>query len=261
MHYSRRLWLTLLVTCLLSFGVLLWLGGEIYQQAPPIPERVVTPDGTTVYTGEQIQNGQQAWFAAGGQQLGSVWGHGSYVAPDWSADWLHREALALRNIIAQDHFHATYDALSNEQQLVASGLMKQEMRQNTYNAQRNVIVISPQRAQAILQLSEHYDGLFSDAPAFHKLRVEYAMKENTLSSAVARNDLSAFFFWSAWAATTDRPGDSITYTSNWPHEELVGNTPSPSLGIWSVASVILLLGGIGALVWYGNPPIFNGGDK
>jgi Nitric oxide reductase large subunit len=250
MHYSRRLWLTLLVTCLLSFGVLLWLGGEIYQKAPPIPERVVTTDGTTVYTGEQIQNGQQAWFAAGGQQLGSVWGHGSYVAPDWSADWLHREAVALRDIIAQEKFSAAFDALTTEQQLVAGGLMKQEMRRNTYDAQRNVIVITPERAQAIRQLSGHYDGLFSDAPVFHKLRVEYAMKENTLSSPVARADLSAFFFWSAWAATTNRPDDTISYTSNWPHEELVGNTPSPSLGIWSIVSVIVLLAGIGALVWY-----------
>ncbi len=250
MHYSRRLWLTLLVICVLSFGVLLWLGGEIYQQAPPIPERVVTTDGTTVYTGEQILNGQQAWFDAGGQQLGSVWGHGSYVAPDWSADWLHREAVLLRNIIAKKKFNVAFDVLPPEQQLVASGLMKQEMRHNTYDAQRNVVVITPQRAQAIHQLAAHYDGLFSDAPAFHKLRVEYAMKENTLSSAVARADLSAFFFWSAWAATTERPNNTITYTSNWPHEELVGNTPSPSLGIWSVASVILLLAGIGALVWY-----------
>lgn len=101
MHYSKRLWLTLLVICLASFGVLLWLGGEIYQQAPPIPAQVITTDGEQVFTGEQIQDGQEAWFKSGGQQLGSVWGHGSYVAPDWSADWLHREALALRDIIAE----------------------------------------------------------------------------------------------------------------------------------------------------------------
>lgn len=250
MYYSRRLWLTLLVICVFSFGVLLWLGGEIYQQAPPVPERVITTDGTTVYTGEQIQKGQHAWFDAGGQQLGSVWGHGSYVAPDWSADWLHREAILLRDIIAQKKFGLAFDALSTGDQLVASGLMKQEMRRNTWDAERNVIVITPQRAQAIRLLAAHYDGLFSDAPAFHKLRVEYAMKENTLASATARTDLSAFFFWSAWAAATERPGDTVTYTSNWPHEELIGNTPSPSLGIWSVASVILLLAGIGALVWY-----------
>ncbi|MEG0262809.1 nitric-oxide reductase large subunit [Citrobacter freundii] len=250
MHYSKRLWLTLLVICLASFGVLLWLGGEIYQQAPPIPAQVITTDGEQVFTGEQIQDGQEAWFKSGGQQLGSVWGHGSYVAPDWSADWLHREALALRDIIAEKKYQQPFDALTQEQQLVAGGLMKQEMRHNSYDALRNVIIITPERAKAIREVAAHYDGLFSDAPDFHALRVDYAMKENTLSSSLDRQDLGAFFFWSAWAATTERLGDTITYTSNWPHEALVGNTPSASLGIWSIASVILLLGGIGALVWY-----------
>lgn len=100
MHYSKRLWLTLRYLPGV-LGVLLWLGGEIYQQAPPIPAQVITTDGEQVFTGEQIQDGQEARFKSGGQQLGSVWGHGSYVAPDWSADWLHREALALRDIIAE----------------------------------------------------------------------------------------------------------------------------------------------------------------
>lgn len=124
--------------------------------------------------------------------------------------------------------------------------MKQEMRHNSYDALRNVIIITPERAKAIREVAAHYDGLFSDAPDFHALRVDYAMKENTLSSSLDRQDLGAFFFWSARAATTERPDDTITYTSNWPHEALVGNTPSASLGIWSIASVILLLGGIGA---------------
>ena len=53
------------------------------------PARFSTP-------GEEIQRGQAVWQSTGGMQQGSIWGHGGYVAPDWSADWLHREAIALR---------------------------------------------------------------------------------------------------------------------------------------------------------------------
>ena len=34
-------------------------------------------------------------------EVGSVWGHGSYVAPDWTADWLHREAIFILDRWAQ----------------------------------------------------------------------------------------------------------------------------------------------------------------
>jgi len=98
MKNTQRLWRWLGLIFVLSFGALGFLGYQIYLSAPPIPQSVVSADGDVLYTGEQIQRGQQAWLSAGGQQLGTVWGHGGYVAPDWSADWLHREALALRDI-------------------------------------------------------------------------------------------------------------------------------------------------------------------
>jgi len=96
MNSIRRLWRWLGVVFVLSFAALGYLGWQIYLAAPPVPKEVVTTDGGVLFTAADIRHGQQAWLAAGGQQLGTVWGHGSYVAPDWSADWLHREALALR---------------------------------------------------------------------------------------------------------------------------------------------------------------------
>ena len=94
MNSNRRLWVGLGVLLAVSFGVLLWIGTEIHRVMPPIPARVVAQDGAVLYTRADIQKGRQVWQSIGGQQLGSIWGHGSYVAPDWTADWLHREALA-----------------------------------------------------------------------------------------------------------------------------------------------------------------------
>src|SRR6478609_7307781 len=88
----RKLWISLAIVLGASFLVLGYFGREIYRTAPPIPTRVVSADGQVLFTAAQIKDGQNVWQSIGGQQLGSIWGHGSYVAPDWSADWLHREA-------------------------------------------------------------------------------------------------------------------------------------------------------------------------
>ncbi len=101
MKSVHRLWRWLGLIFVLSFGILGFLGYQIHLQAPPIPKTVMSSEGELLYTGEQIQAGQQAWLSAGGQQIGTVWGHGAYVAPDWSADWLHREALALRELLLE----------------------------------------------------------------------------------------------------------------------------------------------------------------
>ena len=90
----KRLWLTLAGSMFIMFSLLLYFGSEIYQQAPPIPEQVESESGAAIFNKAEIQLGQNIWQSLGGMQQGSIWGHGSYLAPDWSADWLHREALA-----------------------------------------------------------------------------------------------------------------------------------------------------------------------
>src|SRR5215469_140490 len=134
MQSTRKLWRWLAIMFFASFAVLGWLGREIYLSAPPIPKQVVTTDGRVIFTGEQIQRGQEAWLQAGGQQLGTVWGHGSYVAPDWSADWLHREALGYRDLMAQSHYGRPYENLDAAAKGSADALMKSTMRGNTYDA-------------------------------------------------------------------------------------------------------------------------------
>src|SRR5690349_5939586 len=130
MKSTSRLWRWLGLIFVLSFGALGYLGWQIYLAAPPIPKAVVTTDGETLFTAEQVQRGQQAWLSAGGQQLGTVWGHGSYVAPDWSADWLHREATTLQTIRAAEQRRAT-PALTPADEAALAARVRDEMRRNT----------------------------------------------------------------------------------------------------------------------------------
>ena len=251
MHATRKLWTWLAIICLLSFSVLAWVGTEIYLQAPPIPKQIIDSRNKVLFTGEQIQRGQEAWLAAGGQQVGSVWGHGSYLAPDWSADWLHREALALREVRAQKDFGRSYDDLGAGAQAELNAMLKDEMRRNTYDAQGDQLTLSAERVTAIRQVAQHYAGLFGDEHSLDALRAQYAMKPGSLKDPADRQALTAFFFWSSWAAATDRPGETgLSYTSNWPHEPLIGNTPTAGAGIWSIASVILMIGAIAAMIFY-----------
>lgn len=163
---TRRLWWTLAVLFVVSFGLLGWIGGQIYREAPPVPERVETVDGTILFTKDDIQRGRQVWQSMGGMQVGSIWGHGSYVAPDWSADWLHREAVALLDIWAQREYGVAYDALGAELRAALKERLKTEMRTNTYDPATGSITVSADRAAAIEQVREHYLGVFSDDPAF-----------------------------------------------------------------------------------------------
>ncbi len=251
MQATRKLWTWLAIICAISFSILGWVGTEIYVAAPPIAKQVISNNGDVIFTGEQMQDGQRAWLAAGGQQVGSVWGHGSYLAPDWSADWLHREAVTLREIWSKRDFGKAYAELDPGRQALLNGLLKAEMRRNTYDAKTGQITLNAERAQAIREVADHYAGLFGDDKAFSGLREKYAMKTGALADPADRAALAGFFFWSAWAATTDRPGETgLSYTSNWPHEPLVGNTPTAGTGIWSIASIILMIGAIAGMIFF-----------
>ncbi|WP_339914115.1 nitric-oxide reductase large subunit [uncultured Brevundimonas sp.] len=255
-HYSaqfpvRRLWLIFAGTMILMFGTLIYFGHQIYQLKPPIPAAVVSTSGETVYSRAEIERGQNVWQSMGGMQQGSIWGHGSYVAPDWSADWLHREALALLDILARDEGRDAYATLAAPQQARLQALLRQEMRTNTYDPQTGVVTVSEARSEAITAVGTHFSDLFeAGSPQGQALRVQYAMPVHATLSAEEARTVDAFFFWTAWAATTQRPGQEITYTSNWPHEPLVGNTPGGEIFMWTFISIFVLLAGIGALVWY-----------
>lgn len=246
----KKLWWFLGILFVVSFGVLLSIGGEIYRQAPPLPDRVVTTGGETVFTLEDIQRGRQVWQSMGGQQLGSIWGHGAYVAPDWTADWLHREITWLLDHWARGDFSADYADLSVEQQAALKARLKQTLRTNTWNETDRTITVSPERAEAIRAVSGHYVKLFGDAEALSQLREKYAIPEDPVPELYRRELVPAFFFWTAWAAAAERPGMRITYTNNWPHEPRIDNRPSTANAVWSMASVILLLAALGAMIWY-----------
>jgi nitric oxide reductase subunit B len=250
MSTTRRLWVALGLLLGSTFAVLLWMGSEIHRSAPPLPQQVVSTSGQVLFTRADLETGRQVWQSFGGQQLGSIWGHGALVAPDWSADWLHRESMELLGIWARRDYASAYEDLDEPEKASLKARLQAEMRSNSYDANTETITVSNDRALAISNVAAHYVSLFSNDPATQKLREGYAMREGTVSDLKHRQELAGFFFWTSWAASTNRPDSKVSYTSNWPYEPLVGNSPTPGSFMWTVFSVLFMIAGIGLLAWH-----------
>ena len=247
----KKLWYALAAVILLSFGVLGFFGLEIFRTMPPFPTKVVTTDGTTLFEGQDIKDGQNVWQSIGGQTVGSVWGHGAYIAPDWSADYLHREAeLLLKKLAERDGLD--YASLPAAEQAKYQVLLREEVRKNTFDEATGVITYSPLRAEVAHELGAYYAKLFlgDNSPEFVKLRSAYALRAKSIEDPRKMEQMSAFFAWASWVCVTNRPGTDVSYTNNWPHDPTIGNIAPTSLHLWSGFSVLMLLTCVGILVYY-----------
>src|SRR6476646_4713458 len=120
------LWLQASVlTFLFGFAVLGYLAIRVYQDHPPIPSKVIVESGQTVFTAEDVRSGQELFLTYGLMQYGSIYGHGAYLGPDFTADYLHREAEELLSLFGGD--------------AAAAARMRDELRANRYDAKTNVL--------------------------------------------------------------------------------------------------------------------------
>ena len=244
----KKYWIAVVAVLIIGFSILGYLGTDVYHQAPPVPTAYVSQDGQVLFTKEDILHGQSAWQSTGGQSVGTVLGHGAYQAPDWTADWLHKEVSVMLDIKSQEAFGALYDQLGPVQQAAVKEVVKKEYLGSAVR-EDGTVVLSPERITAMNLTGRYFVELYGDNPDLTLTRDHFAMKDNTLPELQDRIDMARFFFWTTWMASTQRPGTDATYTNNWPHEPLLDHNPTPESIAWSVVSVIILLCGIGVVVW------------
>jgi nitric oxide reductase large subunit len=240
----------LLFMLVLTFGVLLFGGYLMDKEKPPIPDGVVIEDGKVLFSGEDITQGQNYFFSRGGQHIGSIWGHGAYLAPDWSADYLHRMGLflAARHLgksteEAETFTQANLELLDSPSRARLTALVTEEIKKNRYNASSGQLTFTQFQAEAHESLVRYYTTLFHDDN--ERMGLQPGIVTNKQEGRLVTN----FFSWLAWAAGTNRLDETYTYTSNWPYDPLVGNQALPGALIWSIVSVVLLILGIAGAIF------------
>lgn len=234
----------------MAFGVLIFGGYMIRKEKPPIPETVQDPSGNVLFTGSEIMAGQNYFYSRGGQHIGTIWGHGAYLAPDWSADFLHRMGLylaarhaGLDAAGARDFTQEDFQQLPLEEQAQLQVQVSAEIKENRYDSQTGKLTFTEFQAEAFEALTGYYTKLFQDG------NDRMGLQPGIVRTEEEGRHVTDFFAWLSWAAGTRRPDSDYTYTTNWPYDPLVGNEPLPDFLIWSIVSVILLIFAIAAALF------------
>ena len=233
MTISSRWFQGAVLTYLLGFTVLGILAYLVYRDQPPIPGRVVAGD-QVLFTRDDILAGMNVFQRYGLMEYGSVYGHGAYLGPDFTAEYLHNSA----EFLIKAYAGVSAAGLSARERVTA------ELHENTYKPAEDSLTWSRPRADAHRMMVEHYRRIFFAKHTHGGAQAEWITSTDDIRK------LTAFFAWTAWTAAATRPGYRYSYTNNWPAEPLAGNFVTADAMAWSVISIISLLGGTGVILYF-----------
>jgi nitric oxide reductase subunit B len=240
-------WLqAVIIVMLLGFTVLGILAVRTYQEGAPVPVRVVDPQGELLFDGDDISDGQQVFLHNGLMEYGSVFGHGAYLGPDYTADYLRRAAnIAIAENggreVDEDGMEIEGSTPSNRASDIARQETIDDFRKNQYDKDSGELTFTESQVDAFEKLIPYYTRVFSAD------NTEDGLRKEAITDPEDLRNLTAFFAWAAWSAAAERPGKDYSYTNNWPPEPRVDNKPTADALVWSAISLIALLGGIGIL--------------
>lgn len=243
------------IICFVVAMVIL-LGGGFYMRKslPPYPDKVTGPDGTVLFGKAEILHGQNIYQRYGLMDQGAVWGHGSQRGPEFSAATLHLIAETVGNHYAMQDYNKAYGNLDNLQKKIIDAKTAHELKENRYTEASDTLMLTAPQVQGLERAISYWDDMFS------KGYQRFALLPDTIRAPEDRLDIGRFFFWTAWAAATNRPNETYSYTNNWPPDRQVGNIPSTETYFYSIAGILSLLLVLGLFIfwihrhhiWYGE---------
>lgn len=238
---------SVILVLVLGFTVLIWIAVRSYRDAPPIPDRVVSGDGTTIFTGDDILAGQQVFLRYGLMENGTIWGHGAYLGPDFSAEYLHTLAGDTAQSLARQRHGRDAGGLNAVERESVAGAVETLLKENRYDFRTRTLTFLAPEAASYRQQIRKWRDYFSHPTNDGGLPGAY------ISDQLELEQLTSFFAWTAWASVANRPGKPYSYTNNFPYDPAVGNRPTSDAFLWSALSLIMLLGGTaGVLFTFGK---------
>ena len=227
-------------------GMAILLGGGIAMKKdlPPYPGKVVGPEGNVLFEKSNIIAGQNVYQRYGLMDQGAVWGHGSQRGPEFSASTLHIMAEAIGDYFAQKDYGKSYNDLDDLQKGIIDVKIKHETKPNRYDASKDILTLTIAQVEGLKKVQQHWESVFKEGEQ------RYGFLPNTIRTEKQRLEISRFFFWTAWVASTLRPGTDYSYTNNWPPDKKVGNVASTETYFYSIAGVLALLLVLGLFVYW-----------
>jgi nitric oxide reductase subunit B len=226
-----------LLTLFIGFGFLIYISAAAYRDAPPVPARISDPGGKTLLTGEDIREGQEVFLKYALMENGTIWGHGAYLGPDFSAEYLHQLALDAYETVAVDLFKRPWPDLPREEKDIVADKVRELLKTNRYDPVKQILTFIPAEAASYQRQIRKWREYFSGPEKTGGLPPKYIQTPEEVKK------LTAFFAWAAWASVVRRPGKPYSYTNNFPYDPMVGNTPTSDAILWSALSIIGLLAG------------------
>jgi nitric oxide reductase subunit B len=222
-------------TLAIGLVILLYISLTAYRDAPPIPDRVVDGRGQVVFTGGDIRDGQEVFLKYGLMENGTIWGHGAYLGPDFSAEYLHTLGLDTAEFVSKKQYRLEYRKLSESERGIVNAEVRRLLKENRYDPNAGTLIFLEPEVLSFRKQIGKWTDYFSGPQASGGLPAKY------IDNPAEIEKLTAFFAWTAWASAANRPGLPYSYTNNFPYDPLVGNTLSSDAILWSALSIIALL--------------------
>ncbi len=234
---------TVILVMILGFSVLIWVSVRSYKDAPPIPGKVVNSSGAVLFTGADITAGQQVFLKHGLMENGTIWGHGAYLGPDFSATYLHGLAVDAAEFIALESFKRSLSQLTDIERAAVDAEVAATLKKNRYRVEDGTLEFTAPEEASYGQQMTRWKAYFEDQSSNRGLMAKQVRDPEEL------RQLTAFFAWTAWASVANRPGKPYSYTNNFPYDPLAGNRPTSNAFLWSALSLITLLGGTALILF------------
>ncbi|WP_415383238.1 nitric-oxide reductase large subunit [Halosimplex sp. TS25] len=238
----KRATIAKVLAAVFVFNLVVMAGGAwlAYQEAPPIPEEVVGPDGETVMTDEDIREGKKAFQRDGLMNHGSILGNGAYYGADYTADTLDLKVEHMRDYYARERYGSEYGDLDSAEQAAVGDVVKSDLDEG-YDG--GAIQYSAAEVYAHEQIREAYVGRYHEGDHARGVPVDM------IDDETEARQFADFALWTAWFSHTDRPAGDHSYTNDWPYQPAAGNDATAAAMTWSVIAMVLLVAGAGGAIW------------
>lgn len=231
-----------IIVMVVGFAGLIAITSLAYRNAPPIPARIVDASGTSLFTGDDISNGQALFLRYGLMNNGTIWGHGAYLGPDYSAEALHRMGEDTAEELAQRQYGQSLATLTPTQTAAIRSEVAVTLKTNRYDATSDTLHFTAPQAQTYRSQIDYWTRYFHDPVG------NGGLKPDLITDPAELHQLTAFITWAAWVSVANRPGDDFSYTNNFPYDPDVGNRPTSGALLWSALSLLVFLAGVAAVL-------------